>query len=74
MYQLVLIVVFLLISIIDIFQLGWVGCALAFLTLCKVGFVSGFVCLVPIAIGMLKIAWGCVGKVLGCVNYYDESK
>ena len=27
---------------IDIRQPGWVGCALAFLALCKVGFVSGF--------------------------------
>jgi len=26
----------------DISLPGWVGCALAFLALCKVGFVSGF--------------------------------
>jgi hypothetical protein len=31
--------------LIDIRQLGWVGCVSAFLALGKVGFVSGFACL-----------------------------
>ena len=31
--------------LVEFRQPGWVGCVLAFLTLCKVGFVSGFVCL-----------------------------
>ena len=43
---------------IDIHQLGWVGCALAFLALCKVGFVSGFC----VPCNVLKIAWGRVAK------------
>jgi hypothetical protein len=44
--------------LIDIRQPGWVGCALAFLALGKVGFVSGFCvpCHVP------KIAWGRAAK------------
>jgi hypothetical protein len=37
---------------IDIRQPGWVGCALAFLALCKVGFVSGFC----VPCNVLKIA------------------
>ena len=43
---------------IDIRQPGWVGCALAFLALCKVGFVSGFC----VPCNVLKIAWGRVAK------------
>ena len=43
---------------IDIRQLGWVGCALAFLALCKVGFVSGFCA----PCNVLKIAWGRPAK------------
>jgi hypothetical protein len=39
---------------------GWVGCALAFLALCKVGFVSGFC----VPCNVLKIALGRVGKVM----------
>lgn len=39
-------------------------CALAFLALCKVGFVSGFCA----PCNVLKIALGSVGKVLGCVQ------
>jgi len=46
---------------IDIRPPGWVGCALAFLALCKVGFVSGFCA----PCNVLKIAWGRVGKVMG---------
>ena len=45
---------------IDFRQPGWVGCALAFLALCKVGFVSGF----RVPCNVLKIAWGRVGKVM----------
>jgi hypothetical protein len=45
---------------IDIRQLVWVGCALPFLALCKVGFVSGFC----VPCNVLKIAWGWVGKVM----------
>ena len=45
---------------IDIRPLGWAGCALAFLALCKVGFVSGFC----VPCNVLKIAWGRVGKVM----------
>ncbi len=37
---------------------GWVGCALAFLALCKVGFVSGFC----VPYNVLKIAWGVSAK------------
>ena len=56
--------------LIDIRQPGWVGCALAFLALGKVCFVSGFC--VPCHV--LKIAWGRVDKVMdvcicaGCSN------
>ena len=46
--------------LIDIRQPGWVGCVLAFLALCKVGFVSGFCA----PCNVLKIAWGRVGKVM----------
>ena len=46
--------------LIDIRQQGWVGCALAFLALCKVGFVSGFC----VPCNVLKIALGSVGKVM----------
>ena len=46
---------------IDIRQPGWVGCALAFLALCKVGFVSGLC----VPCNVLKISWGRVGKVMG---------
>ena len=42
--------------LIDIRQPGWAGCALAFLALCKVGFVSGFC----VPCNVLKIAWGRV--------------
>jgi len=45
---------------IDIRQPGWVGCVLAFLALCKVGFVS-WLC---VPCNVLKIAWGRVGKVM----------
>jgi hypothetical protein len=45
---------------IDIRELGWVGCAMAFLALCKVGFVSGFC----VPCNVLKIALGRVGKVM----------
>jgi len=45
---------------IDICQPSGVGCALVFLTLCKVGFVSGSCVLCNV----LKIAWGRVGKVM----------
>ena len=45
---------------IDIRQPGWVGCALAFLALCKVGFVSRFC----VPCNVLKIALGRVGKVM----------
>jgi hypothetical protein len=45
---------------IDIRQLVWVGCALPFLALCKVGFVSGFC----VPCNVLKIAWGRVGNVM----------
>ena len=41
-------------------QPGWVGSALAFLALYKVGFVSGF----SVHRNVLKIAWYCVGKVM----------
>jgi len=44
----------------DIRQPGWAGCVLAFLALCKVGFVSGFC----VPCNVLKIAWGRVGKVM----------
>ena len=54
---------------IDIRQPGWVGCALAFLALCKVGFVSGF----GVPCNVLKIAWGSVGKVIVCVDFYAVS-
>ncbi len=43
---------------IGIRQPGCVGCALAFLALCKVGFVSGFC----VPCNVLKIAWGRVAK------------
>jgi hypothetical protein len=43
---------------IDIRQPGWVGCALAFLALGKVGFVLGFC--VPCHV--LKIVWGRAAK------------
>jgi len=46
--------------LIDIRQPGWVGSALAFLALGKVGFVSGFC--VPCHV--LKIALSRVGKVM----------
>ena len=46
--------------LMDIRQPGWVGCALAFLALCKVGFVSGFC----VPCNVLKIALGRVGKVM----------
>ena len=46
--------------LIDIRQPGWVGCVLAFLALCKVGFVSGFC----VPCNVLKIALGRVGKVM----------
>jgi hypothetical protein len=46
--------------LIDIRQQGLVGCALAFLALGKVSFVSGFC--VPCHV--LKIALGRVGKVM----------
>jgi hypothetical protein len=46
--------------LIDIRQPGWLGSALAFLALCKVGFVSGFC----VPCNVLKIAWGRVGKVM----------
>jgi len=45
---------------IDIRQPGWVGCAVAFLALCKVGFVSRLC----VPCNVLKIAWGRVGKVM----------
>jgi len=45
---------------IDIRQLGWVGCDMAFLALCKVGFVCGFC----VPCNVLKIALGRVGKVM----------
>jgi len=45
---------------IDIRQPEWAGCALAFLALCKVGFVSGFC----VPCNVLKIALGRVGKVM----------
>ena len=41
-----------------------VGCVLAFLALCKVGFVSGLCA----PCNVLKIAWGSFGKVSGCVK------
>ena len=41
-----------------LFQPGWVGCALAFLALGKVGFVSG----VCVPCNVLKIAWGRAAK------------
>jgi len=43
---------------IDIRQLGRVGCVLAFLALCKVWFVSGFC----VPCNVLKIAWGSMAK------------
>jgi hypothetical protein len=49
-----------LLMMIDIRLLGWLGCALALLALCKVGFVSGFC----VPCNVLKIAWGRVGKVM----------
>jgi len=49
-----------LLMMIDIRQPEWVGCVLAFLALCKVGFVSGFC----VPCNVLKIAWGRVGKVM----------
>ena len=45
---------------IDIRQPGWVDCALAFLALGKVGFVSAFC----VPCNVLKIAWVCGGKVI----------
>ncbi len=45
---------------IDIRQPGWVGCALVFLALCKVGFVSGLC----VPCNVLKIALGRVGNVM----------
>jgi len=50
--------------LVDIRQPGWVGCALAFLALCKVGFMSGFC----VPCNVLKIALGSDGKVLVCVR------
>jgi len=42
-------------------QPGWVGCAMAFLALLQVWLLCvGFVCLANV----LKIALGCVGKVM----------
>jgi len=41
-------------------QPGWVGCAVAFLALCKVGLCRAFVCLAM----CLKIAWVRVGEVM----------
>jgi len=49
-----------LLLIIEIRQPGWMGCAMAFLALCKVGFVSRFC----VPCNVLKIAWGRVGKVM----------
>jgi len=46
--------------LIDVRLLGWVGCALAFLALCKVRFESRFC----VPCNVLKIAWGRVGKVM----------
>ena len=46
--------------LIDIRKAGWLGCALVFLALCKVGFVSGFC----VPCNVLKIARGRVGKVM----------
>ena len=43
---------------IDVRPPGWVGCALAFLALCKVGFVSGFC----VPCNVLKIAWDSMAK------------
>ena len=51
--------------IMDIRLLGWAGCALAFLALCKVGFVSGFC----VPCNVLKIALGRVGKVMDACMY-----
>ena len=45
----------------DIYSSAGVGgCALAFLALCKVGFVLGLC----VPCNVLKIAWGRVGKVM----------
>jgi len=41
-----------------------VGCALAFLALGRVGFVSGVCVPCPANGGMLKIAWVRVGKIM----------
>ena len=51
--------------LIDIRQPGWVGCVLAFLALCKVGFVSGFC----VPCNVLKIALGRVGKVMDVLMF-----
>jgi len=51
---------FALLMFIDIRQMGWLACALAFLALCKVGFVAGFC----VPCNVLKIAWGGEGKVM----------
>jgi hypothetical protein len=56
---------------IDIRQPECVGCALAFLALCKVGLVSGFC----VPCNMLKIASGHVGKVMDvciCVEFLKQ--
>jgi hypothetical protein len=52
--------------LIGIRQLGWVGCELAFLALCKVGFVSGLC----VPCNLLKIAWGWAAKswMLKCLQ------
>jgi len=47
-----------------LFSWGGLGCALAFLALCKVCFVPGNCA----PYNVLKIAWGSVGKVSGCVK------
>jgi hypothetical protein len=54
---------------IDIRQPGWVGCALAFLALCKVGFVSGFC----VPCNVLKIVWGRAAKSWVIVYVQDAS-
>jgi uncharacterized membrane protein len=46
--------------LIDIRQPGWVGCALAFLALCKVGFCVSALC----ALQCAKNSVGSGGKVM----------
>jgi len=46
--------------LIDIRQLGWVGCVLAFLALCKVGFCVSALC----ALQCAKNSVGQQGKVM----------